>query len=58
MAHVSISDAEWQVMNVIWDQQSVTAQEVIAALAGHEDSAQSNGQNHASPLGKKTGPQL
>jgi BlaI family penicillinase repressor len=28
-----ISDAEWQVMHVVWDRQPVTAQEVVAALA-------------------------
>jgi BlaI family transcriptional regulator, penicillinase repressor len=32
MAH--ISDAEWQVMQVIWDRKATTAAEVIAALAG------------------------
>ena len=37
MPQVSISDAEWQVMNVIWDQQPVTTQEVITRLDGHED---------------------
>ena len=30
----SISDAEWQVMNVVWDVQPLTAQEVIARLDG------------------------
>ncbi|HEY3968488.1 MAG TPA: BlaI/MecI/CopY family transcriptional regulator [Planctomycetaceae bacterium] len=35
MPHVSISDAEWQVMNVIWDGQSLTAQEVIERLESH-----------------------
>jgi BlaI family penicillinase repressor len=29
----SISDAEWQVMQVVWDRQQATAAEVIAALA-------------------------
>ena len=28
-----ISDAEWQVMNIIWDQQPTDAQTVIEALA-------------------------
>jgi BlaI family penicillinase repressor len=32
MPDVAISDAEWQVMNVIWDGQPLTAQEVIAKL--------------------------
>jgi BlaI family transcriptional regulator, penicillinase repressor len=33
MPHVTISDAEWQVMNVVWDNRPLTAQEVIAQLA-------------------------
>lgn len=32
MPEVSISDAEWQVMNVVWDDEPVTAQEIIAKL--------------------------
>jgi len=32
METVSISDAEWQVMNVIWEIQPATAQEVVAQL--------------------------
>ena len=32
MVEISISDAEWQVMNVIWDGQPLTAQEVIGKL--------------------------
>lgn len=32
MAAVNISEAEWQVMNLLWEQQPLTAQEVIAAL--------------------------
>ena len=34
MSHteVSISDAEWQVMNVVWDGQPLTAQEIISRL--------------------------
>ena len=32
MPDVSISDAEWQVMNVVWDSQPLTAQEVVARL--------------------------
>jgi BlaI family penicillinase repressor len=34
MPYVSISDAEWQVMNVVWDGQPLAAQEVIARLDG------------------------
>ncbi len=34
MPYVSISDAEWQVMNVVWDGQPLAAQEVIARLEG------------------------
>ena len=34
MPYVSISDAEWQVMNVVWDAQPLAAQEVIARLEG------------------------
>jgi BlaI family penicillinase repressor len=30
-----ISDAEWEVMRVAWDKGSVTAQEVVDALADH-----------------------
>ncbi len=37
MASVSISDAEWQVMNIVWDGQPMTAQEIIAALQGASD---------------------
>ena len=37
MAVVSISDAEWQVMNVIWEGQPLTAQDVVAALAGQTE---------------------
>jgi BlaI family penicillinase repressor len=33
MTNVSISDAEWQVMNVVWDGQPLTAQEIVAGLA-------------------------
>jgi BlaI family penicillinase repressor len=29
---MEISDAEWQIMNLIWDQQPILAQDVIAAL--------------------------
>jgi BlaI family transcriptional regulator, penicillinase repressor len=32
MPDISISDAEWQVMNTVWDAQPLTAQEVIARL--------------------------
>src|SRR3954464_6551127 len=33
MAEVTISDAEWQVMNVVWDSQPLTSQDVVAPLA-------------------------
>ena len=39
MPNVSISDAEWQVMNVVWDGQPLTAQEVIGKLADQADQA-------------------
>jgi len=32
MPQVSISDAEWQVMNVVWNGQPLTAQEVVSQL--------------------------
>ena len=37
MQSVSISDAEWQVMNVVWNGQPLTAQEVIAGLANQAE---------------------
>ena len=37
MSHVSISDAEWQVMNVVWEKQPLTAQEIVAALQCDND---------------------
>jgi BlaI family transcriptional regulator, penicillinase repressor len=37
MSHVSISDAEWQVMNVVWEGQPLTAQEIVAALERDND---------------------
>ena len=37
MPTVSISDAEWQVMNAVWQGQPLTAQEVVARLAGQSD---------------------
>ncbi len=37
MPDVSISDAEWQVMNVVWDAQPLTAQEVVAQLQVQND---------------------
>jgi BlaI family penicillinase repressor len=33
MAETRISDAEWQVMQVVWEHKAATAAEVIAALA-------------------------
>ncbi|WP_010586735.1 BlaI/MecI/CopY family transcriptional regulator [Schlesneria paludicola] len=41
MTHVSISEAEWQVMNVVWDRQPLTAQDVIALLSDQADWAPS-----------------
>jgi len=32
MPEVTISDAEWQVMNVVWSEQPLTAQEIIGEL--------------------------
>ena len=29
----TISDAEWQIMHLVWDRQPVRAQDVIAALS-------------------------
>jgi BlaI family transcriptional regulator, penicillinase repressor len=37
MPQVSISDAEWQVMNVIWDGQPLTAQDVVLRLQDGSD---------------------
>lgn len=37
MPSVSISDAEWQVMNVVWESQPLTAQEVIGKLQDAAD---------------------
>src|SRR5262245_10876960 len=37
MPQVSISDAEWQVMNAVWDGQPLTAQEVIQKLEKQAD---------------------
>jgi BlaI family transcriptional regulator, penicillinase repressor len=37
MPAVTISDAEWQVMNVVWDGQPMTAQEIVSRLEGHAD---------------------
>jgi BlaI family penicillinase repressor len=37
MPHVSISDAEWQVMNVVWGGQPLAAQDVIGRLEGEAD---------------------
>lgn len=37
MPQVSISDAEWQVMNVIWDGQPLTAQDVVSRLQEESD---------------------
>lgn len=32
MPDVAISDAEWQVMNLVWEQQPLTAQEIVVVL--------------------------
>jgi len=37
MAEVTISDAEWQVMNVVWDGQPMTAQEIVSRLEDRAD---------------------
>ncbi|MCA9042635.1 MAG: BlaI/MecI/CopY family transcriptional regulator, partial [Planctomycetaceae bacterium] len=37
MNQVSISDAEWQVMNVIWDGQPIAAQEIVSRLSEQTD---------------------
>ena len=37
MSHISISDAEWQVMNIVWEGQPLTAQEIVAALERDND---------------------
>lgn len=34
---VTISDAEWQVMNAVWEGQPLTAQEIVLALADEAD---------------------
>jgi BlaI family penicillinase repressor len=34
---VSISDAEWQVMNVVWDAQPLAAQDIVARLQAEVD---------------------
>lgn len=35
MTEARISDAEWQVMQIVWDRKSATAGDVIAALSKH-----------------------
>jgi BlaI family penicillinase repressor len=37
MAEITISDAEWQVMNTVWDGQPLTSQEVVGRLEGTAD---------------------
>ena len=34
MAEVTISDAEWEVMNAVWDGGPLTAQEIVENLSG------------------------
>lgn len=41
MQEVCISEAEWQVMNVIWDRQPLTALEVVQSLQRDHDWAPS-----------------
>ena len=33
----SISEAEWQVMNVLWEQSPLTANQIVDQLAGHTE---------------------
>lgn len=37
MKQISISDAEWQVMNIVWDGQPLTSQEIVARLSDQTD---------------------
>lgn len=37
MVEVAISDAEWQVMNVIWEGQPMTSQDIVAAMEEQTD---------------------
>ncbi len=37
MSTVTISDAEWQVMQIVWDGQPLTAQEIVETLAHQAD---------------------
>lgn len=37
MAEVTISDAEWQVMNVVWDGQPMPSHSIISTLADQTD---------------------
>jgi BlaI family transcriptional regulator, penicillinase repressor len=37
MSAITISDAEWQVMQVIWDKQPLAAQEIVEALSRQTD---------------------
>jgi len=37
MLEVTISDAEWQVMNVVWEGQPMTALEIVGQLEGQSD---------------------
>ncbi len=40
MNHPSISNAEWEIMNVLWQQSPLTANAIVAALAHKEWSPQ------------------
>jgi BlaI family penicillinase repressor len=53
MPHVSISDAEWQVMNVVWERQPLAAQEIVALLADDSDWAPSTIKTMLHRLAKK-----
>lgn len=53
MPEVSISDAEWQVMNVVWDGQPMTAQEIIGQLEDQADWAAATVKTMLHRLAKK-----
>jgi BlaI family penicillinase repressor len=51
---VTISDAEWQVMNVVWEGQPMTAQEILNQLEGQADWAPATVKTMLHRLVKKT----
>jgi BlaI family penicillinase repressor len=51
---VTISDAEWQVMNVVWEGQPMTAQEILSQLEGQADWAPATVKTMLHRLVKKT----